>query len=563
MQNSSMSCYKIKPASVLFYGICLILLILVICLITLASVPPVSRDALVHHLAVPKLYIDHGKMVELPCMPYSYYPMNLDLLYLMALKFGSDLLPKYIHCIFGLMTAGLLYLYLSIRIKPVFGVIGSLLFLSLPIIVRLCITAYVDLGLVFFTTASVLSMLAWKKKGGQYLILSAVFCGLALGTKYNGLLVFFILSLFLIFICIGRYSDRNHRYVKTITTSLLFAMVAIAVYSPWMIRNVQWTGNPFHPLFSNISTEKVRNECEIETETEFNSIRSYNHFQYRYLFFNENLPELLLLPLRIFFQGQDNSEQYFDGKLSALLLLLPFFAFSSRARIKNYDAARFEKHFFLWFSIFYVLIIFLVRPVRIRYFAPSFPFLVILSVYGLQQLVANVKQAHTQAGKKLYIGLLILCIGYSVVLSARYINTQLYKFTPVQYFRGKIKREDYIAKFRPEYRLFQYINANLPQNTKILFFYIGKRGYYSDREYIPDQGGNLNWILHSLQQEKSVEAVSDRLKEKGITHLFINHILVKKRIDQNPEKMNKFINFLHKSTTILKISKGYSLYSLD
>ncbi|HBZ54809.1 MAG TPA: hypothetical protein DEO88_05340, partial [Syntrophobacteraceae bacterium] len=49
-------------------------------ILLLAAVPPVDRDALTHHLAVPKLYLQQGGMVEIPWVPFSYYPMNLDLL---------------------------------------------------------------------------------------------------------------------------------------------------------------------------------------------------------------------------------------------------------------------------------------------------------------------------------------------------------------------------------------------------------------------------------------------------------------------------------------------------
>ena len=69
----------------------------VICISILASVPPVSRDALIHHLAVPKLYLEHGGIYEIPSIRFSYYPMNLNLLYMIPLYFGNDILPKFIH----------------------------------------------------------------------------------------------------------------------------------------------------------------------------------------------------------------------------------------------------------------------------------------------------------------------------------------------------------------------------------------------------------------------------------------------------------------------------------
>ncbi|MEJ2166643.1 MAG: hypothetical protein P8X90_14030, partial [Desulfobacterales bacterium] len=131
----------------LFYKSALMLLILtLICsIVILCLVPPVSRDALTHHLAVPKLYLKHGGIYEIPSIVFSYYPMNLDLLYMIPLYFGNDIAPKFIHFMFALLTAGLIYGYLRNRVGTGWGLFGALSFLSLPIIVKLSITVYVDL----------------------------------------------------------------------------------------------------------------------------------------------------------------------------------------------------------------------------------------------------------------------------------------------------------------------------------------------------------------------------------------------------------------------------------
>ena len=77
---------------------------LVLVVLLLCAVPPVDRDALTHHLAVPKLYLKYGGLVEIPWVPFSYFPMNLDLIYLIPLYFGNDIIPKYIHFAFALLT---------------------------------------------------------------------------------------------------------------------------------------------------------------------------------------------------------------------------------------------------------------------------------------------------------------------------------------------------------------------------------------------------------------------------------------------------------------------------
>ena len=187
-----------EPRFALKIGLSLVLAAVVVCLVILASVPPVSRDALTHHLLVPKLYLAHGGIYEIPHIRFSYYPMNLDLLYAIPLYFGNDILPKFIHMAFGLMTAWLIHGYLKKRLGAGYGLLGALLFVSLPVIVKLSITVYVDLGLVFFSTASLLTLLRWAETGFRRrdLVAAGIWCGLALGTKYNGLVVFFLLTLF-------------------------------------------------------------------------------------------------------------------------------------------------------------------------------------------------------------------------------------------------------------------------------------------------------------------------------------------------------------------------------
>jgi hypothetical protein len=52
--------------------------------IILNLTPPLSRDALIHHLAIPKLWLKHGGFYEIPWADYSYYPMYINLLYLVS-----------------------------------------------------------------------------------------------------------------------------------------------------------------------------------------------------------------------------------------------------------------------------------------------------------------------------------------------------------------------------------------------------------------------------------------------------------------------------------------------
>src|SRR3990170_484136 len=90
----------------------IILLTFIFAILPLVLTPPTSRDELIHHLAIPKLYLEKGKIFEIPFMSFSYFPMNIDLLYLIPLSLGNDIIPKIIHLIFALLTAMIIYSYL-------------------------------------------------------------------------------------------------------------------------------------------------------------------------------------------------------------------------------------------------------------------------------------------------------------------------------------------------------------------------------------------------------------------------------------------------------------------
>ena len=103
--------------------------------IILNLTPPISRDALIHHLAVPKLWLDHGGIYEIPWADYAYYPMNINLLYALCLYLNNDIAPKFIHLAFGLGTGLLIYFYLKFRYDRNWGLLGMVIFITTPIVI--------------------------------------------------------------------------------------------------------------------------------------------------------------------------------------------------------------------------------------------------------------------------------------------------------------------------------------------------------------------------------------------------------------------------------------------
>jgi hypothetical protein len=543
----------------------IILLILVSALIAsiivLSSVPPVAKDELVHHLAVPKLYLKHGGMYEIPFMDFSYYPMNVDFLYLIPLYFGNDIIPKFIHFSFALLTAWLIFRYLRRKSDGIYALFGALFFLSIPIIVKLSITAYIDLGIIFFSFASLLSLLQWIENGfrSRFLILSAVLCGLGLGTKYNGLVTFFLLTLFVPFLYSRYHPEARLGFFKASGQAVIFFLVSALVFSPWMIRNYHWKKNPIYPLYAHRINPAEKHDPELREDPQESSGSGLGVFVIRERIYQERGWEIALVPLRVFFAGRDGSPKHFDGELNPFLLLFSLLAFwrikHDRERVKT------EKKVMLAFSGLFFAIAFFASDLRIRYIAPIIPPLIILSVLGLANTAAFVQSMKGGRGKA--VGLVVLGSSVALALSinGQYVLRQFESVQPFSYLSGKVSRDEYIARYRPEYPAIKFINDNLPPDAVVSFLFLGRRGYYCDRNYIHGEG-RLKTIFEEACTPEDIQA---DLSRSGITHLLVCDPLFAKWVSDNfdDDKLANINVFLKKFTNIVYNTNKYFVLSLE
>jgi len=540
---------------------------LIVCLIVavciLGWVPPVSRDALTHHLVVPKIYLENGGIVQIRWIGASYFPQNIDLLYMLPLYFGNDILPKYIHFSFALLTAALIFGYLKKRSDSLYALFGTLLFLSLPVIVKLSFTVYVDLGLIFFSTASFLLLFKWLEERfrTRYLLLSAVCCGLALGTKYNGLIVFSLLTLLVPVLYVRHSRPTRTTQLRAAGCGLLFCAVALLVFSPWMIRNAIWTGNPVHPLFPGVfgTAKQASKPTAADRKVERPSPRKpTSPLWIRKNAFHEKWWQTALIPVRVFFQGRDDDPRTFDGRLNPMLFFLPMFAFmrfrSDPSRLKR------EKQLLLAFAVLFLLITFFRVDMRIRYIAPIIPPLVILSAFGLQQVLAAVRQRYSGSKRTFFTGLVVATVAAGLVWNAAYIFEQFTKYRPLDYISGRVGRDAYITRYRPEYPVLQYANQYTDERSKLLCLFQGYRRYYIDRVTVHNEIRFRDIVYHSA----SATEIAEKLAKKKFTHVLIHFDLFEQWSQAifTSEEIHRINAFFDQHTRKLISSGGYVLLEL-
>lgn len=514
----------------LVVGLVVVLAGLVVATVLLGSVPPVDRDALTHHLFVPRLWLEHGGIHEIPDIPFSYYPMNLDLLYTVPLALGNDIVPKYIHYLFALLTALLLHRHIARRLGRVYGLLGAVFFLSVPVILKLSITVYVDLGVVFFTTAALLLLLRWAEEAfpWRWLVLAGLCCGLAAGTKYNGLIGIVVLTLLVPVLYQRGAGEAKQSNGRALLCGLVFALATLTAFSPWLVRNYTLTGNPIYPLHNGLlqklnapeKGEQATAEVSIGSTLQQVTRAGSNAFISRKILYNEPWWQTMLLPIRFFFEGRDDDPRYFDGKLNPFLLVLPVLAFVFRPTDRQ---RRVEQGVLLSFSLLLFFFTFFQEAMRIRYVVAIVPTLVILAMDGLRGLLDAVA-SRTGAGRPRTVAVLLVAVcvpGLMLAYNGRYLGEQFAVVNPLPYLRGEVSRDDYITTFRPEYPAIRFANATLPRDARVLCLFLGNRGYYMQFKPVFEQPSSGGMFARFLGNERPGHTILEEMRARGISHILL------------------------------------------
>ncbi len=540
-------------------------LVLFICMeVFLNLTPPISRDALIHHLAIPKLWLRHGGLYETPWADYSYYPMYINLLYLACLYLKNDIAPKFIHLAFGLCTGGLIYIYLKEKYDRNWGLLGAIIFLTTPIVVWLSTSAYIDLGMTFFTTGSILAFVKWRDseyKSFTWLLISSVCMGVALGSKYNSLIAAMFMNLILMY----SYVRDTNRQMGAVKHGIIFFLVATFVASPWYVKNYFQTGNPFYPLFYSFFKSLHHQPVQevIQRQVTQKTVQ-VGFFQMREILYGETFWETLLIPLRMFFQGEDNSYRYFQGVLNPILIVFSPFIILNKTHIR-------DKLLFALFSVFFIAMAFFLTEKQVRYILPVLPFLSILAVMGIKDIKNKVEEGSTAPFKypkrviEIIKGVLIAVVVVLLSFNLSYLKNRMDMIKPFPYVFRQESRDAFLKRHLLHYDAVRYINTNLPDKVKILTVFLGRRGYYLDRLYRNDSsfGRNAirNMILHSISEEE----FKAFLKGMDVTHILMRTDLVDDFVKNNfsKDEIERFMNLVNKNWKLVYRQNGYAVWDIQ
>jgi len=507
----------------------------------LAMLPIVSRDALIYHLEVPKLWLAAGRIVEIGWHEWSHFPLLLSLAYTGFEKFGLTQLTPLYHFSYLILAAGTVASFVYYKLQDEeYALLSAWLLLSLPICLKLGAEPMSDLGLAFYFGLAFALFVFWgEQRGGRPLLLSiGMAVGFALGTKYNALL-----ATMLFFLCMISFLQRWNFTIGEAAKYLgAIAVIALVLYLPWPVKNYWYTGNPFYPFADSIFG--VSDEMPF-----FGSVRP---IAYRMGAYGENWKEIAAIPIRMLIFGEDDNPRQFDGLLSPLLLfaLLTLLKFRRGERRSPWIFNTWlfvGSYFIVSLNAFYALV---------RYQAPLLVPITALAICG-----AAIVGGDAESRKKRAVcrGLFIV----QLVWAGWYVYQTLEKVQPYGYWLRRESRETYLQRRVDEYNTARFVNMGLPDDAVVYLLFTGNRYYFYDRQvrgsYFSQQP-----IVRCLAEKAAADHLADCFRQLSATHIALHLLRTNKTLDisLNDEQKRAWTEFVKKYLELVYRDRSQTVWKI-
>jgi len=152
---------------------------------------------------------------------------------------------------------------------------------------------------------------------------------------------------------------------------------------------------------------------------------------------------------------------------------------------------------------------------------PMFPLLSLVCAYAVVTLKERAASHSGFLGKAAKGGAVLVCGLVWFSFSYFYPTGVPSEFGPVLW--GRQTRDEFLTRKVPNYRVFKYINDNLPADARLVFFY-DNRGYFCERTKIGDSVIEAPTMIELVHRAGSAGAFHAKLIEEGFTHVMFNRL---------------------------------------
>jgi hypothetical protein len=480
-------------------GAAFLALIIVAAVTSLISclAPLTANDALVYHLNLPKIYAGESALVHLPNNVYANMPHYGEVLYTMFFSVAGETGAKIFYCFMLLGAASAVYSMAARFVPRRFALVGASFFLIQPLVLDPRIICNVDVMLAYFYLAAVILMLDLSDRGKvseiRHLFGASALAGFMMGIKYTALVP--AASLLVVpLLAASRPSWKR---------AALGALVALAVFSPWAVKNEAYVGNPVYPMMEGVfdgeNWDQVQSEQLISWQTSMGMGR--------------NAGDYLLLPVNLSTRGKPGlNYARFDGTLSPVMLVLLPLALIRRKRESTALIIMAAAGFVFW----------ALSSQQLRFLIPSLALAAVLAGTGLGNLAKLIGR------RMLWVTLLMLLLieASSLAVPDQYgrpFLSQAYG-DRLAVVTGLEPRRSFLERSIQSYSLFDQINRNSPAGEPVFLIW-ENRGYYLDRPYFADSFFEASAVMRMVADSAGPEALKARISSMGYRYVVVNELL--------------------------------------
>lgn len=510
--------------------ILILILVFFIFINLIPSMAPVwGFDATGYHLAVPKLYMRAHSFVYLPWIIESNMPFFTEMLYLIGMILENGVLAQLIGYSFGILLVLAIFSFSKRFFSFRAGLFAALIFFTVPSFMEVLVRPESDVPLALFCFLAIYTFAIWLKNIDlKWLVVSAIMTGIALSIKYTAGIGFIAL---LFFMLINLFTLKEKGLFYKAKLFILFFIIAILVFSPWLIKNYYYTSNPVFPLLYDTFGGKYLTKENVLTLMGIGGGIKVDLLDYILLPWHLTM-SILKFPSIM-------------GIGAAFLAFVPLFFFLSRKRFIHY--------FILGFSFLAITAWFFTGFHYIRFLLFALPGLSIISALTVCLLL----DYNNKAVKRITLLVLLSVLLFSAVL---WVGMNMKHFPVIFGFESE---EQFYDKLK-DYNLYEaskFINENTPPDSKILIVK-DARGYFMDRGYIRY---NIHYTTY-FNEFDTDEKFINWLKGAGVTHILINHnfdnVSTIKVVYDSHNANNLFMNLTTKYSEKIYGKRGIEIFRL-
>ncbi len=246
---------------------------------------PHGYDVVEYHLQIPREWFERGRIVPLHHNAFSFFPFNVETHYLLAMHlkggpWAGMYLAQFMHVAFVALTVITVYgAARALGAARSASVVGGSAVAATPWTLLLAPIAYNEGGLLLFGVLAtawtvmavqrqLVAVRADQEKAGNTCrhvlkpyALGGVMAGLACGAKLTAVPTVLVA---LAAVAFASLLLARRPFTRALVGPLTFFITGLLTFSPWLIRNVCWAGNPVFPEAASILGKGHFTDVQVE-----------------------------------------------------------------------------------------------------------------------------------------------------------------------------------------------------------------------------------------------------------------------------------------------------------